>query len=251
MNGGRRAAAASACLAAAGAAALPPGSVTPSGAVVPENLLRIELHLRHPLPHPLAMDHVRLLAANGEPLADALLDLPLPDHDGRTITLLLDPARVKTGVGANRAMGRALHAGDEVELVVDDPQLALPLRKRWQVGPSVARAVTASPLERDPPRAGTRAPITVALGAPLTASGVSLIAVRGPDGRRVDGAASLGAGETTWTFRPARAWSAGTHALVLHPRLEDVAGNRPCAPFEARDLSDVRCDGAERAFEVR
>ncbi len=239
-----------ASVAAAGVAGPPPAVVTPSGDTIPENLLRIELHLRRPLPHPLAMARVRLVDANGATIPDALLDLPLPADDGRTIALLLDPARVKTGVGANRAMGRALRVGEDVELVVDDPQWSAPVRKRWHVGPAAMQAVAAAwPV--DVPRAGTRQPLVVTLDAPLTASSARLVAVRGPDGERVDGAVSLGDGETTWTLRPAKAWVAGPHALVLHPRLEDVAGNRPCAPFEAHDLSAVECPGTERPFDVR
>lgn len=236
---------------AAVAVAAPPAAVTPSGATVPQNLLRIELHLRHPLAHPLAMDRVHLLVADGVPIPDALLDLPLPDRDGRTVTLLLDPARVKIGVGANRAMGRALVVDADVVLLVDDPQLAMPLRKRWRVGPSADHAIDPAGWRFNPPREGTRQPLVVQLDATLTATSAAMIAVRGPGGERVDGTASLQAGETTWRFRPASAWTAGPHALMLHPRLEDVAGNRPCAPFEARDLSAVACADAVRAFEVR
>jgi len=250
VNARRVAVAAVASLAMAAAAA-PPAVVTPSGATVPENLLRIELHLRQPLSHPLAMDRVRLASADGATIPDALLDLPLPDGDGRTVTLLLDPARVKTGVGANRALGRALHAGEDVELFVDDPRWPAPLRKRWRVAPAAATAIDPAHWRFDSPRAGTRQPLVVRLAATLTASSATLIAVRGPDGERVDGAVSLLDGETTWQFHPARAWRAGAHSLVLHPRLEDVAGNRPCAPFEAPGLGAIECPGAERAFDVR
>lgn len=251
MKAGRLVAAVSAALGAVVATAAPLAAVTPSGATVPENLLRIELHLRRPLTRPLSMDRVRLVAASGESLPDALLDLPLPDRDGRTITLLLDPARVKTGVGANRALGRALQVGEEIELVVDDPQLDTPLRKRWQVAPPVERAIADGLRVVDLPRAGTRRPIAVMLDAPLTASAAERIAVRGPDGERIDGTVALTSGETRWAFRPARQWNAGRYTLALHPLLEDVAGNRPGAPFEARKLSGVHCPGLERAFDVR
>jgi hypothetical protein len=240
-----------AAAAAVAAPSAPPASVTPSGATLPENLLRIELHLRRPLSHPLAMAHVRLLSADGTPIPGALLDLPLPDGDGRTLTLLLGPARVKSGVGANLAMGRALRAGEDVALLVDDPQWAAPLRKRWRVVPAATQALDPAAWRFDAPRAGTRQPLVVRLAATLTASSTALIAVRGPGGERVGGTASLRDGETTWRFRPATAWNVGPHALVLHPRLEDVAGNRPCAPFEAPDLSERDCPGAERAFDVR
>jgi len=225
--------------------------VTPSGDAVPENLLRIELHVARPLVAPLAMDHVHLLDAQGRDIPGAFLDLPLPGDDGRTITLLLHPGRVKTGVGANLALGRALHAGESVTLVVDDPQLLAPVRKHWHVDAPVRQGLLASGTVLEAPRAGTRAPLRVRFDSPLTASGLALLAIRGPDGDRVDGSAILDTGETTWRFIPDRPWRVGTHALMLHPRLEDVAGNRPCAPFEAAGLAEVECPTAERAFATR
>lgn len=243
----RRAAALALSTAAAQAAAV---DVTPSGDAVPENLLRIELRLARPLAHPLDMDQVHLLDARGDTIDGAFLDLPLPGDDGRTITLLLHPGRVKSGVGANLALGRALHAGEAVTLVVDDPQLGTPLRKRWQVDAPARHALLAPDTRLDAPRPGTHDALQVHFDTPLTASAVRLLAVRGAQGDRVAGAAALRDGETTWRFVPAHAWVDGEYALMLHPRLEDVAGNRPCAPFEATRLAAVECATTALAFRV-
>lgn len=225
-----------------------PATVTPSGATVPENLLRIELHPSRPLRHPLAMDHVRLVDDLGKAIDGAFLDLPLPSADGRTVTLLLHPGRVKSGVGANLALGRALHAGDDVTLVVDDPQFAAPLRHRWHV--TAAAALKPGRWHADAPRAGTRAPLRLVLDAPLDASSARLIALRGPDGDRVDGSPTLIAGEQAWRFRPGRPWRAGHYEVVVHPLLEDVAGNRACTPFEAAGLSEQPCVIDAPGFDV-
>lgn len=226
-------------------------TVTPSGDAVPENLLRIELHLSRSLRRPLAMDHVHLIDADGVPIDGAFLDLPLPGDDGRTATLLLHPGRVKTGVGANLAMGRALRSGEEVELVVDDPQLAAPMRHRWRVTPQREQGLRVGDWRLTLPRAGTREPLSADTNATLTSSSARLIAVRGLHGERLVGEARLREGERTWEFRPARPWQAGGHALVVHPMLEDVAGNRACTPFEARALSMLPCDIVEQRFEPR
>lgn len=233
-----------------GAGAAPRGVVTPSGDTVPENLLRIELRLVRPLAHPLAMDRVRLLDASGAPVDGAFLDLPLPGDGGRSVALLLHPGRVKTGVGPNRALGRALHAGEDVTLVVDDPQLGEPLRKRWHVVAGDAVALLGAATPGAAPRAGSREALVVRWPAPLTASSARLVGVRGPEGERLAGAVALREGETAWRFVPARPWRSGAYAIVLHPRLEDVAGNRPCAAFEAVGLGEVTCDRAERGFTV-
>lgn len=225
-------------------------SVTPSGGSVPENLLRIELHLARPLSHALEMAHVRLVDENGEPIAGALLDLPLPGDGGRTITLLLHPGRVKTGVGANLTMGRALRAGHDVALVVDDPQLPGPIRKRWHVTQAYDEGLLASGWRLTLPAIGSRSPLRVTLDSALTSSSASLIAVRALGDERMAGVASLRKGETVWEFVPTTPWRADRYSLVLHPRLEDVAGNRPCTPFETRDLSTIPCVMEERGFDL-
>ncbi|MBW8758087.1 MAG: hypothetical protein JF586_10810 [Burkholderiales bacterium] len=246
----RRAGSVAVMAAAAAAHVAVAASVTPSGDSVPENLLRIELHLARPLSHALAMTHVRLVDEDGEPIAGAFLDLPLRGDGGRTITLLLHPGRVKTGVGANVAMGRALRAGHDVGLVVDDPQLPAPIRKRWHVTRTHDEGLLARDWRLSLPAVGSRAPLRVTLDSALTSSSAGLIAVRAPGGERMAGVASLREGETVWEFVPTRPWRAGHHALVVHPRLEDVAGNRPCTPFETVGLSTIPCTLEERGFDL-
>jgi len=227
----RRTGCAAVLAAAAAAQVAIAASVTPSGDCVPENLLRIELHLAHPLWPALAMDHVRLVDEDGETIAGAFLDLPLPGDGGRTITLLLHPGRVKTGVGANVAMGRALRAGHDVGLVVDDPRLPAPIRKRWHVTQAKDEGLLARDGRLTLPAVGSRSPLRVTLDSALTSSSARLIAVRAPGGERMAGVASLRAGETVWEFVPTRTWRAGT-------------------PFEATDLSTIPCVIEERGFDL-
>jgi hypothetical protein len=237
---------------ASGADAKPSAVVYPSGPTVPENLRRIELRFSAPLQSPLDMEHVRLFDGNGREIERPFLDLPMPDHDARQVTILLHPARVKTGVGANLALGRALHAGSVVTLVVDDPALAKPVRKTWTVTPFDAESPQPSRWRFDPPRQGSRDPLVVHLDAPISSTAEALIAIRSPDGLRFSGTVRLEEDETVWRFVPALPWRAGSYALVTHPDLEDPAGNRPCALFEMVGANRVRCEeGTARTFETR
>jgi hypothetical protein len=231
------------------AAAKATAIVYPSGPAVPENLLRIELRLSAPLRAPLSIEHVKLFDADGHAIDDAFLDLPLPSADGRSVALLLHPGRVKSGVGANVLFGRALTAGSAVTLVVDDP--ALSVHKTWQVTAFDATAPVPARWRFDAPVAGSRQTLTVHLDAAISSTAESLIAVRGPDGKRVRGRISLAEAETLWRFTPDRAWSSGAHAIVVHPDLEDPSGNRSCAAFELRDESSVACnESVEMPFAV-
>jgi hypothetical protein len=233
------------------AAASGVAAVYPSGASVPENLLRIELRFAAPLRQPLDMSRVRLLDGEGQVIPEPFLDLPLPSADGRRVSLLLHPGRVKSGVGANLALGRALHAGTRVTLQVDDPAIGPALRKSWRVAPFGARQPTPGAWTVDAPAAGTRQALVVHLHAPISASSEALIAVRRAQGGRLPGRVRLAHGETTWTFKPATPWLPGAHALVTHPDLESPEGHRACAPFEQLAASHVDCEaGVEVDFVI-
>jgi hypothetical protein len=78
--------------------------------------------------------------------------------------------------------------------------------------------------------------------------GEALIAVLDGHGRRVEGTTSLAEGDATWRFTPSHPWAAGKHRLVTHPDLEDPAGNRRCAAFEASIRLTATCEGTSLAF---
>lgn len=226
-------------------------TVYPSGHSIPEDLLRIELRFPHVLNATIDMHNVRLLDADGAEIEGAFLDLPLWSSDRSRIAFLLHPARVKSGVGPNVALGRALHAGSEVSLVVDDPQLGRAIRKTWSVESAMKQPPDPDRWSFQVPPARGRLPLVVRLNDAVSSSATELIAVRAPDGSRVRGSASLLQGETVWRFVPAQPWRSGSYALVTHPDLEDPAGNRACARFEQVAASRAVCaQGTARSFRV-
>ncbi|WP_067064715.1 hypothetical protein [Roseateles chitosanitabidus] len=225
-----------------------PVEIHPAGATIPENLLRIELRFGWPQPMPFDVRRLTLLDASDREIPGALLDLTLPSADGRRLTVLMDPGRIKQGVGPNLDAGRALRAGDTVRLRVDgfgghQPSVV----KTWHVTPAVTTRLDTARWRMTAPRAGSREPLLVDLQAPISSTGEALIAVRDASGRRVEGRTSLGHGDTQWRFTPDRPWRKSAYELVTHPDLEDPAGNRSCAAFEQRRASEVRCDSAARA----
>jgi hypothetical protein len=231
--------------------ARPSVQVYPSGPAVPENLLPIELRFSEPLRKPLRIEQVHLADSNGVEIKDAFLDLPLPSPDGKRLTILFDPSRVKTGVGANLVLGHALHAGESVTLTIDHPALAKPICKTWLVTAFDAESPQPALWTFDPPRIGSRTPLVLRLDKSISSTAENLIAIRGSNGQRISGDAHLENGETVWRFSPARPWRAGSYAVVTHPDLEDAAGNRPCSPLEVRVTKEVRFEsGAVLPFEL-
>jgi hypothetical protein len=214
--------------------------VFPSGPTVPENVLRIELRFSVALHPALSISNIKLVDANGHEIKDPFLDLLLPSSDDKRVTILFHPGRVKTGVGANVALGRALHAGENVTLVIDHPALAKPVCKTWQVTAFDSESPQPARWTFESPRPGSRSPLVLHLDKSISSTAEKLIAIRGPDGERLAGDGRLENGETVWHFVPYRPWQAGNYAVVTHPDLEDCAGNRTCAPFEAAGESRIR-----------
>jgi hypothetical protein len=238
------------CAAAAVSPAAP--GVSPAGESVPANLLRIELRLDAPLNGPLDMRHVRLFDQHGAEIPAPFLDLALPSLDGRTITVLLHPGRIKTDVRPNVELGPALQAGQHVVLLIDDPRLLAPVRKVWSVTAAERSRIDPDAWVITPPIAGTRAPLRVAALSLLQSSAQHWIGVADTQGRKLAGEARLSEDGATWQFKPTQAWRAGQHSLQVHPALEDAAGNRICAAFEQGQLRDAPCSaGSARSFVVR
>lgn len=223
--------------------------IHPAGPEVPENLLRFELRFDRTQPLPFDVDRLKLLDAEGREIPHALLDVALPDADGRRIAVLLDPGRVKTGVGPNLDAGRALKEGAAISLHVAGVDAdATPAVRTWRVTAAVSNPLKPEQWRVRPPRRGTRDALSVDLRSPISSVGEQLIAVLDTRGRRVEGTATLVDGDRTWRFKPTRPWTSGHHRLVTHPGLEDLAGNRRCAAFEAPLRHANTCDGASLSF---
>lgn len=223
--------------------------IHPTGPAVPENLLRFELRFDRPQRLPFDVDRLKLLDGDGVEIQNALLDMALPDTDGRRITVLLDPGRVKTGVGPNLDAGRALKRGATVSLLVMGRGAdASPTVKTWRVTAPVSQPLRPELWRFSLPSQGTRDELSVDLRSPISSVGERLIAVLDAHGHRLKGMVTLDEGDARWRFKPARPWTAGTHRLVTHPGLEDPAGNRHCAAFEASLQSAARCEGVSLPF---
>ncbi len=203
-------------------------AVYPSGARVPANLLRVSIAFDRP-PHAPVLPRLALEGAQLEPGQAPFLDQALWTPDGRILTVLFDPGRLKTGVGANERLGRVLREGEAVTLELDGRAL-----KRWEV----AAADTVGPHpERwtvQPPETGSLAPVVVVLDAPIDMLDQDLVAVVSPGGQPLDGRIELAQGEQRWSFAPKIAWQPGRYRILVSPELEDAAGNAVARPFEVK-----------------
>lgn len=216
------------CLSAGTAAATDVTAVFPSGPEVPENLLRISIQFDQ-APGGAALDHLALRLANGGILQHAFYPQPLWSPDGRRLTVLLDPARVKLGLAAHRRFGRPLHRGECVDLLLHGNTI-----KHWCVTAENDVSPTPARWHRGSIVPGSEQPLQVEFGVPIDVQSKELIAVADPLGRRVGGASELVDHETRWRFTPDRPWGKGPYQLVVSGALEDAAGNSVTQTFEYR-----------------
>lgn len=202
--------------------------VHPSGDMIPENLLRFSLAFAAPTA-PGVRERLVLRTADGSLLAQPFLEQELWSPDGQTLTLLLHPGRVKSGLRAHDEVGRSLRSGDRVTLLLDGEPL-----KTWRVGPARTAAPDPQRWSVQAPQAGTRDAVVITLDAPIDAQAIGYVAVVSARGEKVRGRATLSPGESVWRLAPEAKWAAGEYRLLVHPRLEDPQGNAVGSRFERK-----------------
>lgn len=216
--------------------------IYPTAEELPANLLRVYVYFPQPMEPNGILEHVALLDAQGVEVPGVFLsnryDLWSPDR--RRLTVLFDPGRVKTGLAAHDALGRALEPGSSYSLVVRGSAVDA---RGCQLGTETEHAFVAREADLDPPRAeewsltrpaaGSVEPFEVDLGSPHDHVSLAYrLRIATTDGEVVPGRIDLGPGEEVWSFTPAAPWAIGTYVLHIDARLEDLAGNRPGVLFD-------------------
>jgi hypothetical protein len=224
-------------------------SIFPSSDALPENLLRFYIHFSAPMQSGGVQDHIVLLRPDGQPVAAAFLDLTteLWDPAMRRLTVLLDPGRIKRGVGPNIELGAPLRQGDHYTLVIREGMSdaeGRPLLKRtlksFRVTAAIREPIDPGRWTVDLPASGTRQALVLNFPTPLDHALLSrMIRVVDADQQAVVGWIELDQQETRWAFTPSSGWVAGPYQLRLDASLEDVSGNTLWTPFDAHAGSDI------------
>ena len=213
----------------------------PSQSVIPANTLRLYLHFSVPMARGQLREAVSLVTAAGDLVERPFLALEgeLWDPGQTRATLLLDPGRIKQGVGPNLDGGAPLEAGQSYRLTVAPSMQSAagtPIGEQvsvtFRVGTAERRAIVPNAWEILAPVTGSRAPLSIAFDRIMdSGAALRLIELRRPDGDRVAGQITTDGGG--WSLLPEQPWQAARYTLVVDPELEDVAGNTIGAPFDA------------------
>jgi hypothetical protein len=216
--------------------------IYPSGDELPENLLRFYVTFSASMQRGRAGAEISVLGPDGEPASDVLYRAPVElwDRSMRCLTVLLDPGRLKRGVGPNRELGPPLKSGEMYTLSIgagmvdwSGRQLAKPFYRRFRVTNAVREPVAVEQWNVLPPETDSRQPLVLEFPRPLDwAMLLHSIIVMSPDEKPLTGKVAIDQCERRWTFTPAAPWIAGSYQLRVASDLEDVCGNDLVAAFD-------------------
>ncbi len=217
-------------------------SVYPSGAVVPENLLKFYVHFSGPMTRREAYRRVRLEEEGKGVVEVPFLELEpeLWDRETKRLTLLFDPGRVKRDLKPHREAGSPLEEGRRYTLVVEQGwrdaegrELAEEFRKPFRAGPADRVPVDPQKWVIQAPRARTREAVAVEFGEALDRALLERVVwVASSRGERLEGRVEVDREESRWKFWPGEAWKVGAYWLRVEKILEDLAGNTVGKAFE-------------------
>lgn len=214
----------------------------PSCDTVPENLLKMYLVFNQPMMEGRAYEHIHLFdLQTGDTIKAAFLDLQpeLWSEDQRTLTLWLDPGRIKQDLIPNKELGAVLDKNKRYRLVVSPgwkSKSGLPLSVDY------SRELITAGRDSGKPDVTTwnvtaGEDVVVDVHESLDWSLLnSVISVWGGD-TRIEGTTNVQPCEKGFRFTPKEPLPPGTYRITIESRLEDLAGNNLTRLFET-DVSD-------------
>jgi len=222
-------------------------AVYPTADTLPENLLRFYIYFSQPMQREDILSSIFLTDADDNKLDGVFLDnkFDLWSPDNTRLTLLFDPGRVKTGLVAHNAMGRALIPGSEYQLIVDASaqsakgcKLASRFVKTFKASEADYELPDVEQWKISRPLLGSRNALTVELNGVIDHVSLAYrVRVKDKAGETVAGNISLSKHEQQWVFVPAQPWKKDSYRLMVDPVLEDVAGNRTTGLFDQPSLA--------------
>ena len=205
------------------------------------------------------LDRITLHRQDESVVQGAFRETELWSPVGKRLTLWLHPGRQKTGVNLNTDEGPVLRAGETHTL-----KIAAYWRSTAGVQMGKETVFTLAAVEADhtcpvpqrwlitAPKAGTRAPLTVAFDEALDPAMLHSALKIQSSAETVSGAIQVASEAKSWSFTPAESWKPGPHTLEIEPLLEDLAGNNLQHPFEVdRDQPMPPAQATTLRFEVR
>ena len=215
--------------------------IYPSNDTLPENLLRFYIQFSKPMKTINNLKNIKLLNAYGEEIKGAVFSnvYELWDSEQRQLTIILDPARVKTGLVAHESLGRAIKPNQQYQLVVEKAEdiygnfLKEFVIKDFFVTKADIEMPNLENWDVTTPKTNNRSPLTIDFSQILDYQSInnSIQLING-ERQIVSGTIEITNNETRWEFFPLKKWKKGTYSIMINSRLEDPAGNNMNGLFD-------------------
>ncbi len=242
----------------------PPSQITrvtavyPSANELPANQLKFYLHFSQPMRQTREIfSHVELLDQHGRLVEDPWRRTELWSEDGKRLTLLIHPGRIKQGIQLGVLLGPVLKPDEVYTLIVHRTMLDASGRELGEAFTKKFRTRAAErtlPLTKDwrvtVPPAGTGQPLQIIFPRPMDRALLDrMVSVKDDRGELVSGRIEVRSDETIWILHPHRPWRDSQYIVAVDPRLEDLAGNSPVRLFDAQfSAAEVPTEDLEIAF---
>jgi hypothetical protein len=198
-------------------------SISPAARSIPANTLRLYVTFDHPARGVVSTRDIRLLDEAGRTIEGAFMDFgqDLWSPDGRRLTVLFDPGRVKRGVEGEGESAAPLQVGHSFTVEVSGKSF------HYRVTPAIRTAINPQTWRVALPKAESRDALRVTFDREMDDALLrDQLEVEDAQGRLQAGQTTTSSSGRVWSWRPMRGWSTGDYRLVVGPNLEDVSGNR-------------------------
>ena len=236
-------------------------SIFPDGMAVPENILRFYINFSGPMALGSLSESIRLETGRGVEVSAFFMDNlePLWSRDRTRLTMLLDPARVKRGVLANRTLGRALRQGETYSLTIDSKMkdaagnyLLDDFEWTFTVGAPIEMALNMDDVQVSEIKVETSEPIEILFPGIMNyfqLAGLITIECDGQD--IVAGRLDIGRQPSSIIFTPELPWQVRNYVLRIASDAEDISGNTFLTAFDHDAGREVKKSIKQDQYQTR
>ena len=209
--------------------------IYPSSNQLPENLLRFYIYFNTPMKRGQALKYIQLTDAVGNIDSHAFMEFKqeLWSPDGKRLTILFDPGRIKRGVSTNMELGPALLEGNRYHLTISGAwqdvygqELSVETMKEFVTTKAYRQPIKVNEWVIHKPEANSYDTLCVHFDRIMDYALVrSMIQIESEEKKFIAGYWEILEQEQLIQFIPEKRWQKGNYQIVFDSCLEDIAGN--------------------------
>ena len=223
--------------------------VFPSAPQLPENLLRFYVYFNTPMKKGEVLKHIQLVDADGNIDRHAFMEFKqeLWSSDGKRLTVLFDPGRIKRGVSTNTEKGPALLKGNQYHLIISDDwqdvygqQLSHSTKKTIEVVETYRSKIKVNEWAIDYPKANSHETLVIYFDRIMNHALIqTMIKLVDDKDKRISGYWEILEREQSIIFIPQKKWKKGNYQIKIDSRLEDISGNNLQNPLDHKQSKEA------------